>query len=68
MDPIETIETDLLWLWPLRETGGREEEELAAAAAAAGGVVKGAGDHGIDPARAREVAAADGTVSERVER
>lgn len=50
---METMETDLLWLWPLLDW----ESEVG----------RGVGDHGIEPVRLRVVFVV-GTLKEEVER
>jgi hypothetical protein len=54
VEPIERIDNDLLW--PLRADGGGDLRSTAF------------GDHGIEPARAREVAEVEGTLRERLDR
>lgn len=65
VEPSDTMDTDLLCPWPLL----RAAEELE------GGPPRELldpgfwmGDHGMELSRAREVAAADGAVKERVDR
>lgn len=61
VEPSDTMDTDLLCPWPLEELEGGPAREL---------LDPGfwMGDQGMELSRAREVAAADGTVKERVDR
>lgn len=66
VEPSDTMDTDLLCPWPLQCAPGEADGGPPRALLADPGFWMG--DQGMELSRAREVAAADGTVKERVDR